>query len=534
MIIFGRMAADETWSACGAGGLETAISLLRDTLNSESRGRDQVKFDLHSLPQARSSKGYRLTIEPANEAARANDVAWADGTNSPIHGEWLCIRLIDSSGSPLAGLMIRAGRTYRIGDICRAFEAGFDTGRPRRGRYAVLDSCRDVIDTIKVARGRPHAASIASFRCENPSCSRHRHRLLLAMPAARQRELDSNAVSSPAYPCPFCHEVLEHRWALTFEGILSGTEAREAHLAPNAVFIQLHGDNSYRRLPGPAGPMRRVAQGLEPKWGSCWNESTIGRASEKLLNALESRQLPDILSAVTESIGSAQLMAGALDREHIQSLVEDTRELAPSEKTDELADALAILFTPRRMTNYRNADDHPAGHPYIALPPARFLRWMTFLGMLENEGNFLDVGSGIGEKPFLAYALGRFSRCDGLELNAESVAVAKFLIANISTRSPYPINHLAEDALKFDGYGDYDLIYMYRPLRDPALMVALFRHIAPQMKPGSVLFDAFEERAAIRRSTDGFHGISPDSKSIANWTDPMSMDDAVAHCKLLP
>jgi hypothetical protein len=534
MILFGRMAADETWSAGGASVLGIAISLLRDALTSESRGRDQVKIDPNHLPEGQLSAEYSLTIEPTDGATRAKEVAWADSTTSPLDGDWLCIRLLDASAKPLAGLMLRAGRTYRIGDICRAFEASFDTGRQRRGRYAVLDSFREVIDTISVARGRPHAASIATFRCENPSCSRYRQQLLLAMPAARQRELENTMANHPAYPCPFCHEALEHRWALTFESILNGDEARRSQLDPNAVFIQLHGDSSYRRLPGPAGPMRRVAQGLEPKWGSCWNQSTIGRASEKLLTALESGQLPDILSAVTESIGSAQLTAAALDREHLQSLAEDTRELMASEKTGALADALAVLFTPRRMTNYRNDDDSPAGHPYIALPPARFLRWLKFLDMLENEGSFLDVGSGIGEKPFLAYALGRFSRCDGLELNAESVAVAKFLIANISTRSPYPINHLAEDALKFDGYGDYDLIYMYRPLRDPLLMVNLFRHIASQMKPGSVVFDAFEERAAIRRSTDGFHGILPGSKSIAKWTEPMSLDEALDNCRLLP
>jgi SAM-dependent methyltransferase len=136
----------------------------------------------------------------------------------------------------------------------------------------------------------------------------------------------------------------------------------------------------------------------------------------------------------------------------------------------------------------------------IRLRPITFLRHvhgarrvLAALGR-TGEARFLDVGCGAGTKVVLAAAF--FAHADGLELDPGYAAVAGRLLG---TRHAPRTGLLAGDALAFDAYAGYDVIYFYQPMRDDTKLAALERRIALAAKPGTVLiapYESFAQRAA--------------------------------------
>ena len=126
--------------------------------------------------------------------------------------------------------------------------------------------------------------------------------------------------------------------------------------------------------------------------------------------------------------------------------------------------------------------------PDIALPNSKFhehlhAAYRVLLGRGQTDSvRFLDVGCGGGLK--VLCALRYFKNADGLDYQQSYVETAQHLLegANATTSKAFQA-----DALTFDGYGEYDVIYFYRPLRDIAKIVEMEQRIVDQARPGTIL-----------------------------------------------
>jgi protein-L-isoaspartate O-methyltransferase len=107
---------------------------------------------------------------------------------------------------------------------------------------------------------------------------------------------------------------------------------------------------------------------------------------------------------------------------------------------------------------------------------------------------FLDVGCGGGIKVMIAAEF--FDECWGLELDPGYAEAARRNLAAMEVRR----GAIAEgDALAYDGYAGYDVIYFYRPIRTDEALMALEARIAGQAAPGTILiapYSGFRRRAA--------------------------------------
>lgn len=105
------------------------------------------------------------------------------------------------------------------------------------------------------------------------------------------------------------------------------------------------------------------------------------------------------------------------------------------------------------------------------------------LGMgKEKPLRFLDVGSGGGSKLLAASTC--FEVCHGLEYDKNSVANGKAFLDLLPLAN---CDLIHGDALEFEGYGDYDVIYFFRPLMAKDAMLRMEARILEQAKPGTVL-----------------------------------------------
>ena len=145
-----------------------------------------------------------------------------------------------------------------------------------------------------------------------------------------------------------------------------------------------------------------------------------------------------------------------------------------------------------------NAEDHVGKHHDIPLPFTHFARLMqlarrTALALGRTAPvSFLDVGCGVGLKVLQAAQV--FEIAQGLEYDNSRVVVADKLMRN--ARRPDDKVFQA-DAISYDGYGGFDVIYAYKPLSALDLLIQMEQGIVAQAKPGTVLvmpYTEFEER----------------------------------------
>ncbi|MGL6209302.1 MAG: class I SAM-dependent methyltransferase [Paracoccaceae bacterium] len=95
---------------------------------------------------------------------------------------------------------------------------------------------------------------------------------------------------------------------------------------------------------------------------------------------------------------------------------------------------------------------------------------------------FLDVGCGVGLK--LVQAAQFFEEVQGLEFDPARAAVAEMFVRQSGRLQD---RAFCADALEFDGYGDFDVIYAYKPLSDPDLLQRMEQRIIAQARPGTIL-----------------------------------------------
>jgi SAM-dependent methyltransferase len=92
--------------------------------------------------------------------------------------------------------------------------------------------------------------------------------------------------------------------------------------------------------------------------------------------------------------------------------------------------------------------------------------------------SFVDVGSGIGTKLFLADTLG--FEVWGIERRPDYVEVSNALFPE------YPVKCI--DALEYQDYADFDVIYSYRLARKDQLQERVNAHIVEHMRDGAIFF----------------------------------------------
>ena len=126
---------------------------------------------------------------------------------------------------------------------------------------------------------------------------------------------------------------------------------------------------------------------------------------------------------------------------------------------------------------FKQGDPKSPTLPWMPFQPADFLS-IVFECIPEMKGRaFLEVGCGPGTKMLLA------SHFYGLE--AEGVEIDEKM--GTAARVHGAVYHA--DALQMPSgfYAGYDLIWLYRPFRDPELERQLELRIAREMKPGAIL-----------------------------------------------
>ena len=104
----------------------------------------------------------------------------------------------------------------------------------------------------------------------------------------------------------------------------------------------------------------------------------------------------------------------------------------------------------------------------------------------DTPMTFLDVGCGAGMKVLQAAQL--FQTAHGLEYDPGYVEAAEAML-RVSGEGRCAVFHA--DALTFDRYDDYDVIYFYRPMRNEALLEQLEKRIVSAARPGTILVNHY-------------------------------------------
>lgn len=105
----------------------------------------------------------------------------------------------------------------------------------------------------------------------------------------------------------------------------------------------------------------------------------------------------------------------------------------------------------------------------------------------DTPVRFLDVGCGGGTKVLLASEF--FGRAEGLEFDPKYVSAAQTLISTVSEDN---CDIFQGDALTFEEYAAYDVIYFYQPIRNPDLLIQLERRICDNARPGTVIIAPYQ------------------------------------------
>ena len=111
------------------------------------------------------------------------------------------------------------------------------------------------------------------------------------------------------------------------------------------------------------------------------------------------------------------------------------------------------------------------------LPLHQFLEGLDVASVVP-PGRFLDVGCGIGTKLLIASQYGY--EVSGLELRPEYLEAARRLVPEARL--------IQGDAMEFEGYGEFDFLYCYRPFVDDEQEDELERRMLVQLKVGAWIY----------------------------------------------
>jgi len=124
-----------------------------------------------------------------------------------------------------------------------------------------------------------------------------------------------------------------------------------------------------------------------------------------------------------------------------------------------------------------HGDRHdPVTLPWMPFQAADFVAIMYEV-MAETGGDeFLDIGCGPGTKMALA--------SDIFGLNTSGIDIDRQMVEQARSEG---LHAYTWDALEFYDYRSYDILWMYRPFRDPEHQDRLEKLVFESMKPGAIL-----------------------------------------------
>lgn len=155
------------------------------------------------------------------------------------------------------------------------------------------------------------------------------------------------------------------------------------------------------------------------------------------------------------------------------------------------------------VNNKVSNDNHEkkGSYPCIHLNIPAFISQLTEVikkqKLHPHTLKFLDVGCGVGQKVFLAKEMFDFNAF-GFDLRLSFVQKARELIKMLNDRYYSDWRREAQDkelkstifqanALKFNNYSNYDVIYFYCPMHNPEFEIKLEKRIAEQAKIGAIV-----------------------------------------------
>lgn len=215
------------------------------------------------------------------------------------------------------------------------------------------------------------------------------------------------------------------------------------------------------------------------------------------------RRIKDTSDALSERKGQWDAVARIVAR-HVDPPRRDLIRCPPPAPAGDLVDwtydALHRLANPNPQTDTAKAHGCFADIP---IPLRQFDALMDaayrVLTVLQRAGSarFLDVGCGGGTK---VYAARRYvGAADGLEYDPDYVRAARATMAALGAADSEIIH---ADALSFDGYDRYDLIYFYRPLREDDLIERLEQQIVNTARRGTLLLAPYDSVTVPRAGFD--------------------------------
>ncbi|MEM9247618.1 MAG: methyltransferase domain-containing protein [Pseudomonadota bacterium] len=131
--------------------------------------------------------------------------------------------------------------------------------------------------------------------------------------------------------------------------------------------------------------------------------------------------------------------------------------------------------------------DHGA-YADIAMPPLRFEALILAayrLALARGEPRqmrFGDVGCGGGVKLVMARRF--FGHCTGIEYESQYVANAEVFLKKVGLPN-LDVEHA--DALTYEEYGKFDVLYFYRPMRSDQDLERLEQQVVANVKPGTLI-----------------------------------------------
>jgi SAM-dependent methyltransferase len=106
-------------------------------------------------------------------------------------------------------------------------------------------------------------------------------------------------------------------------------------------------------------------------------------------------------------------------------------------------------------------------------------------GLLPNKISYLEIGCGIGTKLVLAYKVFGIGDVNGFDIDEPMVTAAAELITEDSLEGD--ISLWVDDAREYERYGDFDIVWFNRCLRDQDEAHELETKVFSAMKTGSIL-----------------------------------------------
>ncbi len=479
--------------------------------------------------------GLHLSFAGGAAGAPALDaVKWAGDPAPPWLSRGPFVRLevrrdaAGTRGGLLGGVFVAVGQLFQVAELRRALGRSFENGLARPGRHGLVVSSEIPPPRSRAPEPRDWAFR-SVFRCENPYCEGRNADVIVPFSSSTAWaafERGQTWLPGP-FPCPRCPGPAPARWALRWVRNMRPSEAMGGSVLDFPVWPR--GTRTTNQAMSVASDAGR--SGLHSQWGVDWSPESLTERLEAL-RPLVSRGMNGPAQFV-RTIGRmpeerARLAGLLLSAQNLRALVDHCRTTPHARRVPGVATALAFAFDPRRASRWitekdavQQSQDH---NDYISLDPEVFVERLFACGA-NRAGAFLDVGCGTGEKAFLAYALGGFDKADGLEYDPRTVAVGEYLLHGAATRQPYPIRLFCQDALEFDRYGDYDVVYMYRPMKPAPLMRGLVARIAAQMKAGAILMDVLKATTALRKTATGFVTLArPGGKGPWEWTVEAELD----------